>query len=86
MGRSGQIRSLKSLRSAKERRRGFCTFPFPVVALTTCQSHVDSVPVFRAGEEVYLFLWRGRGPGAYVLGWAQGTFRITRDVNSGVDV
>ena len=49
------------------------------------QSHVDSVPVFRAGEEVYLFLWRGRGPGTYVLGWAQGTFRITRDVNSGVD-
>src|SRR5260221_1986619 len=39
-------------------------------------SHVDGVPVFRPGEEAYLFLWRGRGPGTFVLGLTQGTFRF----------
>jgi hypothetical protein len=48
-------------------------------------SHVDGVPVFRAGEEVYLFLWGKEGEPYRVLGWGQGTFRIARDGRSGVE-
>jgi hypothetical protein len=46
-------------------------------------SHVDGVPVFRPGEEVYLFLWERPGEPYRVLGWAQGTFRIVRDADTG---
>ena len=48
-------------------------------------SHVDGVPIFRAGEEVYLFLWERPGEPYRVLGWAQGTFRIARNADSGVE-
>ncbi|HXN52209.1 MAG TPA: hypothetical protein VN943_09745 [Candidatus Acidoferrum sp.] len=48
-------------------------------------SHVDGVPVFRAGEEVYLFLWERPGEPYRVLGWAQGTFRIARNVDTGIE-
>jgi len=48
-------------------------------------SHVDGVPVFRNGEEVYLFLWEKAGEPYRVLGWSQGTFRISRDELSGVE-
>lgn len=49
-------------------------------------SRVDSVPVFRAGEEVYLFLWSRSGSEPYsVLGWSQGTFRIARNREAGVE-
>lgn len=48
-------------------------------------SRVEGVPVFRPGEEVYLFLYGG-ADGAYrVLGWQQGTFRIRRDAQTGVE-
>ena len=47
------------------------------------QSHVDGVPVFHQGEEVYLFLWRRAGEPYRVLGWTQGTFRVTRDARTG---
>jgi hypothetical protein len=43
------------------------------------RSHVDGVPEFRAGEEVYLFLWAQPGEPYRVLGWSQGTFRIARN-------
>lgn len=46
-------------------------------------SRVDGVPVFRAGEEVYLFLWSRAGEPYRVLGWSQGTFRIVHDAESG---
>ena len=48
-------------------------------------SHVDGVPIFRAGEEVYLFLWERPGEPYRVLGWAQGTFRIARHSESGAE-
>jgi len=48
-------------------------------------SHVDGVPLFRSGEEVYLFLWEKPGEPYRVLGWAQGTFRISRNEPSGVE-
>ena len=42
-------------------------------------SRVDGAPQFRPGEEVYLFLWEPAGGAFRVLGWAQGTLRITVD-------
>lgn len=49
-------------------------------------SHVDEVPAFRTGEEVYLFLWAREGEPYQVLGWSQGTFRIGRNSQSGLEV
>ncbi|MGC2466836.1 MAG: hypothetical protein WA517_16695 [Candidatus Acidiferrum sp.] len=49
-------------------------------------SHVDEVPAFRTGEEVYLFLWGRDGERYQVMGWSQGTFRIARNPNSGLEV
>jgi hypothetical protein len=48
-------------------------------------SHVDEVPAFRTGEEVYLFLWGSKSDSYQVLGWSQGTFRIARDAQSGLE-
>jgi len=48
-------------------------------------SHVDEVPTFRVGEEVYLFLWHREGEPYRVLGWSQGTFRVARDAHSGLE-
>ena len=49
-------------------------------------SHVDEVPLFRTGEEVYLFLWAPEGEPYQVLGWSQGTFRIARNPQSGLEM
>ncbi|MGC0774899.1 MAG: hypothetical protein WB543_18330 [Candidatus Acidiferrum sp.] len=49
-------------------------------------SHVDEVPAFRTGEEVYLFLWGRDGEPYQVMGWSQGTFRIARNPSSGLEV
>ena len=46
-------------------------------------SHVDGTPEFRPGEEVYLFLSAHTGGQFLIVGWAQGTFRIRRDLRSG---
>jgi hypothetical protein len=48
-------------------------------------SRIDGVPVFRAGEEAYVFLWGREGEPFRVLGWSQGTFRIARDPRTGVE-
>lgn len=48
-------------------------------------SHVDEVPTFRIGEEVYLFLWGREGEPYRVLGWSQGTFRIARNPANGME-
>lgn len=50
------------------------------------RSRVDEVPVFRTGEEVYLFLWARQGEPYQVLGWSQGTFRIARNAQSGLEM
>lgn len=47
------------------------------------ESHVDGVPRFQPGEEVYLFLWGESEKPYRVLGWAQGTFRIERNPRTG---
>jgi hypothetical protein len=49
-------------------------------------SRIDGVPTFQVGEEVYLFLWNRRQGEAYtVLGWSQGTFRIARNTDTGME-
>jgi hypothetical protein len=48
-------------------------------------ARVDGVPVFRPGEEVYLFLWGAVGEPYAVLGWSQGTFRIMKNSQTGVE-
>jgi hypothetical protein len=49
-------------------------------------SRVEEVPAFRPGEEVYLFLWSKEGEPYQVLGWSQGTFRIARNAQSGLEM
>jgi hypothetical protein len=49
------------------------------------RSFVEGVPVFRAGEEVYLFLWAKAGEPYLVVGWSQGTFRIMREAQTGME-
>jgi hypothetical protein len=49
------------------------------------RSHVEGAPVFRSGEEVYLFLWGRTGEPYRVLGWSQGAFRIARDASTGIE-
>jgi len=72
MGRSGQIRSLKSLRSAKERPREFCIFPFLVVALTTCNRTWTACRYFAQEKRSICFFGVAADQGTYVLGWATG--------------
>jgi hypothetical protein len=48
-------------------------------------SRVDGVPVFRPGEEVYLFLWGREGEAYSVLGWSQGTFRVAKNPRTGAE-
>lgn len=50
------------------------------------RSHVEEVPAFQPGEEVYLFLWSREGEPYQVLGWSQGTFRIARNRQSGLEM
>jgi hypothetical protein len=49
------------------------------------RSHVEGAPVFRSGEEVYLFLWGRTGEPYRVLAWSQGAFRIARDASTGIE-
>ena len=49
-------------------------------------SRVEGVPEFRAGEEVYVFLWGREGEPHRILGWSQGTFRIARDARTGAEI
>jgi hypothetical protein len=48
-------------------------------------SHVDGVPEFHTGEEVYLFLTGRPGKQLYIVGWSQGTFRIHKNTRTGLD-
>lgn len=48
-------------------------------------SHVDGVPEFRPGEEVFLFLSGQPGRQFYIVGWTQGTFRIRKNLHTGIE-
>ena len=73
------------VKSAKGLLAGLVTVRMPGGHADGLRSHVDSVPEFRAGEELYLFLWGGEDGRYRVLGWTQGTFRIRRDAKSGAE-
>jgi hypothetical protein len=48
-------------------------------------ARVDGVPIFRPSEEAYLFLWGRAGEPYAVLGWSQGTFRIAKNPQTGLE-
>ena len=48
-------------------------------------SHVDGVPEFRPGEEVYVFSIGQPGRQFHIVGWSQGTFRIHKDFHTGLE-
>jgi hypothetical protein len=48
-------------------------------------SRIEDVPAFRANEEAYVFLWNHEGEPFRILGWSQGTFRIAKDVRTGLE-
>lgn len=48
-------------------------------------SHIDGVPEFRPGEEVYVFLTGQPGKQFHIVGWSQGTFRIHKDSLTGIE-
>ncbi len=56
---------------------GILRISLPGGRVAHIQSHVDGVPAFRPGDDAYLFLWDAPGRGTYILGWTQGTFRIS---------
>ena len=64
---------------------GLVTVRMPGGRVEGLRSHVDGVPRFQAGEELYLFLWSGQDGTYRVLGWTQGTFRIRQDARSGAE-
>lgn len=49
-------------------------------------SRIEGVPAFHRGEEAYVFLWGREGEPPGVLGWSQGTFRIQRDAQTGMEM
>jgi hypothetical protein len=53
--------------------------------LGNLHSRVEGVPVFHSGEEVYAFLWARDGEPYRVLGWSQGTFRISLDSHTRIE-
>jgi hypothetical protein len=72
-----------------ERHKGFLPGVVTVRTMGGSSGHlhflVEGVPTFRAGEEVYLFLWAKPGEPYRILGWSEGTFRILRDTHTGVE-
>ena len=69
--------------------KGFLPSPFvvrmPGGKFQHLNSHVDGVPEFSPGEEVYIFLTGQPGRQFHIVGWSQGTFRIRKDPRSGVE-
>ena len=85
--RNGEIwtdTEFEVLEISKGTTSGIVRISLPGGRVGHLQSRVDGVPVFRAGEEAYLFLWNANGRETYVLGWTQGTFRIAHDSQTGL--
>jgi hypothetical protein len=70
------------LERSKGATSAFLRISLPGGKVAHFQSRVDGVPNFREGEEAYLFLWNAPGKEPRILGWAQGTFRISWDANT----
>lgn len=73
------------VKSEKGLLGGLVTVRLPGGRAAGLHAHVDGVPEFAAGEELYLFLWGGENGTYRVLGWTQGTFRIRREAKSGAE-
>jgi len=84
-GEIGTETRFEVLESEKGLLPGLVTVRMVGGRLGHLHSRVDGVPVFRTGEEVYLFLWRKQGEPYSVLGWTQGTFRIAQQPETGVE-
>lgn len=65
---------------------GILRIALPGGRVAHLQSRVDAVPTFHTGDDAYLFLWEAPGRGTYVLGWTQGTFRVRRDAQTGLEL
>jgi hypothetical protein len=86
--RNGEIwtqTEFEVLESNKGTLPGILHVELPGGRMAHLQSRVDGVPNFRAGEEAYLFLWNAPSKEMYLLGWTQGTFRISHDPQTGLD-
>lgn len=85
--RNGEIwtdTEFEVLGQSKGTAPGMLRISLPGGKVAHIQSRVDGVPNFREGEEAYLFLWNAAGKEPQILGWAQGTFRISQDTNTGL--
>ena len=75
--------------AVEQRDKGF--LPTPIVVrmpggkFQHLHSHVDGVPEFLPGEEVYLFLTGQPGRQFRIVGWAQGTFRVRKNGRNGAE-
>lgn len=49
------------------------------------ESRVDGVPKFAVGEEAYVFVQERPGNWYLFVGWTQGTFRIHKNVQNGME-
>jgi hypothetical protein len=87
--RNGEIwteTEFEVLEQAKGATQGIVRVSLPGGKVAHIQSRVDGVPNFHTGDEAYLFLWNAPGKETYVLGWTQGTFRIARDAQTGLEL
>jgi hypothetical protein len=64
---------------------GIVTVELPGGVIGNLHARVEEVPRFQPGEEAYVFFWRQPGEAYRVLGWTQGTFRISFDKRSGLE-
>jgi hypothetical protein len=55
-------------------------------SLGNVASTVSGIPRFRPGEEAILFLEPNARGGFSIVSWAQGTFRIRREIRSGQEI
>ena len=86
--RNGEIwtqTEFEVLERSKGALPGILHIELPGGMLNHLHSRVDGVPRFRSGEEAYLFLWNDPAGEPRVLGWTQGTFRISRDLQNGLE-
>lgn len=74
------------IEQAKGDLGGILEVEMPGGSLGHLRAHVDEVPAFASGEDAYLFLWLAPGGSYRILGWSQGSFRIRKDANTGLEV
>ena len=73
------------LEQSKGDLSGIVEIEMPGGVIGHLHARVEAVPVFRPGDEAYVFLWARPGQSFRVLGWTQGTFRIKRDAHTGAE-